>query len=195
MRLSVGSFWSWVGCRSTCRTELEARVKAFQPDTPTSQVIRAALERYVGGGDTPAYAQVPDDVDDLLAAGVVHFAETAKRDYQDGYRAALRFLPHLSWFGFTELARVGFDLYKWLNGYCDTILRKASEARGGGVVDLGEPDWWPRLADDLGHLANPISLRSGGTSGGPRQYERRLTPTGCALASRGRRCGGLSPTS
>lgn len=133
--------------------ELEARTKALEPATPTSQVIRAALERYLGA-DGPAYAEPPDDVDELLAAGVAHFANLARRDYQDGYRAALTRLPDLDWHAITDFARDGFDLYKWLDGWSASIGRAAVN----GSHDAVTPTWFVKLADDIGALANPIGF-------------------------------------
>lgn len=133
--------------------ELEARTKALEPATPTSQVIRAALERYLGQGG-PAYAEPPDDVEELLAAGVAHFADLARRDYQDGYRAALARLPDLDWYAITDFARDSFDLYKWLGGWSESIGQAAVQ----GSIDKATPGWFVKIADDLGSLANPIDF-------------------------------------
>lgn len=132
--------------------ELEARAKALGPDTPTSQVVRTALERYLGRTDEPAYAQAPEDVDDLLAAGVAHFADLAKGDYQDGYRAALERLVDLDWHGLAGFARDGFDLYKWAEGWKSSMSYFAVH---GGVKE-NAPDWFWEVAKDLGSLLDPI---------------------------------------
>jgi hypothetical protein len=131
--------------------ELEARAKALQPNTPTSQVVRAALERYLGSTG-PAYAEPPEDIEDLLADGVAHFANLARQDYQDGYRAALKRLPDLDWDAITGFAREGFDLYKWLNGWCQNINQAAIR----GDLLSAKPHWFGKLAEDLGSLADAI---------------------------------------
>ncbi|HTW06429.1 MAG TPA: hypothetical protein VME46_02910 [Acidimicrobiales bacterium] len=131
--------------------ELEARVKALQPDTPTSQVIRTALERYIGRAGEPAYAQAPEDVADLLVAGVAHFADLAKRDYQDGYRAALKRLPDLDWHALAGFARDDFDIYKWVEPWKSGAYDVATHR-----VEGREPDWFQKVAEDLGSLLDPF---------------------------------------
>lgn len=133
--------------------ELEARAKAIQPETPTSQVIRAALERYLGRPAEPAYAQPPGDVDELLAAGVAHFADLAKSDYQDGYRAALKRLPDLDWHGLAGFAQNDFDLSKWAKSWRP---RAVSTPTGIAVEDVQWPDWFWKVAKDLGSTMDPI---------------------------------------
>jgi hypothetical protein len=135
--------------------ELEARAKALQPDTPTSQVVRAALERYIGNADEPAYAQAPDDVSDLLAAGVEHFKALATADYQEGYRAALKRLPDLDWFALAEFAKEGFDLHKWIRGRVDGIQFLLSQNMS---LDQARPEWFAKITDDLGSIADPIGF-------------------------------------
>jgi len=134
--------------------DLEARTKALHPDTPTSQVVRSALERYIGNADEPAYAQAPDDVSELLTAGVEHFKKLATTDYQDGYRAALKRLPDLAWDALAEFAHKGFDLHKWL----DEVSSRVNYGATIGELDEHTPDWFRRLADDVGLLANPLSF-------------------------------------
>jgi hypothetical protein len=135
--------------------ELEARTKALEPSTSTSQVVRTALERYLGTRGTAPYADPPEDVSDLMAAAVAHFAEQARLDYQDGYRAALRRLPDLDWHTITGLARDSFDLHKWLTGWTNGI---ASATRQGESLDAATPSWLPRVADDLGNIADPTGF-------------------------------------
>jgi hypothetical protein len=140
--------------------ELEARAKELQPDTPTSQLIRTALERYIGRSDEPAYAQPPGDVDDLLAAGIAHFADLAKRDYQDGYRAALKRLPDLDWYALASFARDSFDLYKWAESWRSSVTPTQ-------FSNPEPPDWYPKMMKDLGALLNPLDFE---------QYSFRNTP-------------------
>lgn len=135
--------------------ELEARAKALQPDTPTSKVVRAALERYIGNADEPAYAQAPDDVNDLLTAGVAHFRALATADYQEGYRAALKRLPDLDWFALAEFAKDGFDLHKWIGGRVNGI--QFLLGRNMSLEDA-TPGWLPPIADDIGSIADPIGF-------------------------------------
>lgn len=130
--------------------DIEARVRAVQPDTPTSQVIRAALERYLGDDDGPGYAQRPDDADDLLAAGITHLLDAARADYQDGYRAALRRLPVLDWHALDSFASSGYDLDRWLAGYRSTMDRDIANDELGARTS----DWVVELADDVGEPLN-----------------------------------------
>lgn len=134
--------------------ELEARTKAVQPDGSTSQVIRAALERYLGPGEEPAYVEPPGDVAELLAAGVSHFRELAKHDYQDGYRAALKRLVDLDWYALAGFARDDFDLVKWAESWRSSMGYFA--AHGG--LEENAPDWFARVAADLGSLIDPIGF-------------------------------------
>ncbi len=135
--------------------ELEARAKALQPDTPTSQVVRAALERYIGNADEPAYAQAPDDVSDLLSAGVEHFKALATADYQEGYRTALKRLSDLDWFALAEFAKDGFDLHKWIGGRVDGIRFLLGQ---GMSLGNATPAWLPQIANDIGSIADPIGF-------------------------------------
>lgn len=135
--------------------ELEARAKALQPDTPTSQVVRAALERYIGNTDEPAYAQAPDDVSDLLTAGVEHFKALATADYQEGYRAALKRLSDLDWFALAEFAKEGFDLHKWIRGRVDGIQFLLGQNMS---LDQAMPKWLAKIANDLGSIGDPIGF-------------------------------------
>ena len=134
--------------------ELEMRAKALQPDVPTSQVVRTALERYLGRAGEPAYVQAPEDADDLLAAGVTHFADLARHDYQDGYRSALKRLPDLDWYGLAGFARDGFDIYRWAESWRSSMAHFA--AHGG--LDQNAPDWFWKVAKDLGSLLDPIGF-------------------------------------
>ncbi len=135
--------------------ELEARAKALQPGTPTSQVVRAALERYIGNGDEPAYAQAPDDVGDLLTAGVEHFTALATADYQKGYRVALQRLPGLDWFALAGFAKDGFDLHKWIGDHVDNVRFVLAQGRS---LEAAMPDWLAKIAADVGSIADPIGF-------------------------------------
>lgn len=148
--------------------ELEARAKALQPDTPTSQVVRAALERYIGTTEEPAYAQAPADIDELVAAGVAHFGALAVAEYQSGYRSALKRLPDLNWFALAEYAAGGFQLEKWLGGWRDNI---SFEINQGHSLDSVTPDWLSKVAKDVGELADPIGFE-GSNHRHPQPWER-----------------------
>jgi hypothetical protein len=133
--------------------EVESRVRATQPGTAISQVIRIALERYLGNDSSLDYAQLPDDADELLATAVAHFAGLARLDYQDGYRAALRRLPDLNWHILTGYAVEGFDLHKWLKGWRTNISHSATQNRFAEI-----PESVLKIADDVGDLLNPVGF-------------------------------------
>jgi hypothetical protein len=117
--------------------------------------VRAALERYIGNADEPAYAQAPDDVSELLTAGVAHFKALATADYQEGYRAALKRLPDLDWFALADFAKEGFDLHKWIGGRVDSINYLLGKDMS---LEKAMPRWLKRIADDIGSMADPIGF-------------------------------------
>jgi hypothetical protein len=133
--------------------DVESRVRAAQPGTAISQVIRMALERYVGNDDSLDYVQPPADADELLATAVTHFTGLARQDYQNGYRAALKRLPDLKWHILAGYAGDGFDLHKWLRGWKENISHLASQNR---FPDVSKEIL--KIADDVGDLLNPIGF-------------------------------------
>lgn len=131
--------------------ELVDRAKLIDAEANMSQLVQTALRRMLGEPARPAYASAPCDAKEAFAAARKAWRAGADEEYQRGYRDALRRIPDLPWRAVDEAAQVDFQFRRWLDGWRNTIADPNAPHFGSHA-----PEWFWKLAEDLGNLVDPI---------------------------------------
>jgi hypothetical protein len=141
--------------------DLLDRVRGQDPGSNTSQLVQRGLERLSPAADA-GYARRPADAAELLAAAAGKLREGAAREYEKGYRAALKTVAEAGddvWPGVESLARrYQFDLRAWAKSYREGMSMEAAGLIPGVKAGFDPPDWYVTLMNDLGDLLDPIGF-------------------------------------
>lgn len=142
--------------------ELLDRARALHGPASTSQLVQRGLAQLVAhltGPSDPDYAQRPDDVKEMLAAARAKLLTSARKEFEEGYRAGVEDIGELDWALLEELADTRFDLLTRLSAWQRSLTLDLS-----GDMTFRPPGWFDILAKRFGSLVDPIGFGKFGSA-------------------------------
>jgi hypothetical protein len=123
-----------------------------RPDLNPSHLVQVALDSWVRRS-SPGYSQEPpEDARPAFTAAREHLAAQARREFEDGYRAALAATAELNWRTIQDLADGRFDVTTWAG----TFGRSVFLAETGRIPQdrAPRPEEWDALVRAVGSVVD-----------------------------------------